>query len=506
MQKHYYKFWSDLIKPKSFEVDRDTLKEDYGQFTIRPLERGYGVTLGNSLRRALLSSMMGSAISAVRFDKVLHEFTTLPNVREDITDIILNLKDLRFRQYTGENVHLFIDKKGPGVVTGRDIQANDKVEVLNPDQVIATLGEEAYLKAEMIVSFERGYILAEDKKKSLPHGFIGVDALHSPIRKVSYNVYNARVGQRTDYDSLNMEIWTDGSLKPEDALALSSKILKEQLQIFLTFDEDIEPEKEKKVDLNLELDPNLFRPVEDLELSVRSANCLKNANICYIGELVVRSENEMLKTKNFGRKSLNEIKEILVGMGLSLGMKIEGWPPKDWSQRVAAGIQARRNSAMPMDSSSSMGGDSVGGGSMGGGSVGGGGVIGGASTHSMEGGNIAPHYVGTTAPPLETESSRNNDNSYDNSNSNINDNSNSNSNDNDSSNSNDNSNSNSNDNDSSNSNDNSNSNINDNSNSNSNDNSNSNINDNSNSNSNSNDNDNDSVVSPNIIGEDKKEE
>ena len=367
MQKHYYKFWSDLIRPKSFEMNRATLKEDYGQFIIRPLERGYGVTLGNSLRRALLSSMMGSAISAVKFDNVLHEFTTIPNVREDVTDIILNLKNLRFRQYTSEDVHLFIDKKGPGEVIGKDIQANDKVEVLNPDQVIAILGEEAHLKAEMIVSFDRGYILAEEKKIGLPHGFIGVDALHSPIRKVSYNVYNARVGQRTDYDSLNMEIWTDGSLKPEDALALSSKILKEQLQIFLTFDEDIEPEKEKKSDIVTELDPNLFRPVEDLEFSVRSANCLKNANIYYIGELVVRSETEMLKTKNFGRKSLNEIKEILVGMGLSLGMKIDGWPPKDWDPKdEESNMQARRrsNAMSSLEASSPVGvsGTSVGGG------------------------------------------------------------------------------------------------------------------------------------------------
>ncbi|WP_415061877.1 DNA-directed RNA polymerase subunit alpha [Bdellovibrio sp.] len=330
MQEHYYKFWREMIKPKGFEVDRDSLRDDYAKFIIRPLERGFGVTLGNSLRRILLSSMMGSAITAVKFEGVLHEFTTIPDVLEDVTDIILNLKEVRFKQYTSDSVTLKISKKGPGKVTAADIQTSDKIEVLNPDHHIATLGANANFNAEIIVTFGRGYVPVENRETDLPVGFIGVDALYSPIRKVNYNVSNARVGQRTDYDALTLEVWTDGSLKPEEAVALSSKIMKEQLQIFLTFDETMEPAEEAREMGSPSLNENLFRSVDDLELSVRSANCLKNANIRYIGELVVRSEAEMLKTKNFGRKSLNEIKEILGEMGLGLGMKIDGWPPVGW--------------------------------------------------------------------------------------------------------------------------------------------------------------------------------
>jgi DNA-directed RNA polymerase subunit alpha len=334
MQEHYYRFWRDLIKPKGFEIDRETLRDDYARFTIKPLERGYGVTLGNSLRRILLSSMMGSAVSAVKFEGVLHEFTTIPDVLEDVTDIILNLKEVRFRQYNAEVQTLRISKKGPGRVTAADIQTNDQIEILNPEQHIATLGGNANFNAEIIVTFGRGYDAAEIRNADYPVGFIGVDALHSPIRKVNYNVSNARVGQRTDYDALTLEIWTDGSLKPEEAVALSSKIMKEQLQIFLTFDETMEPVEEQKDSKGTSLNENLFRSVDDLELSVRSANCLKNANIRYIGELVVKSEAEMLKTKNFGRKSLNEIKEILSEMGLGLGMKIDGWPPPGWDPNI----------------------------------------------------------------------------------------------------------------------------------------------------------------------------
>lgn len=330
MQEHYYKFWRDLIKPKGYEVDRETLRDDFGRFVIKPLERGYGVTLGNSLRRILLSSMMGSAVSAIKIDGVLHEFTTIPDVLEDVSDIILNLKEVRFRQYSSDSLTLKINKKGPGKVTAADIQTSDKIEVLNPHQHIATLGDNANFNAEVIVTFGRGYQSAEGRDDELPVGFIAVDSLHSPVRKINYNVSNARVGQRTDYDALTLEVWTDGSLKPEEAIALGSKIMKDQLQIFMTFDEEMEPNEESKDHRSPSLNDNLFRSVDDLELSVRSANCLKNANIRYIGELVVRSEAEMLKTKNFGRKSLNEIKEILTEMGLGLGMKIEGWPPPGW--------------------------------------------------------------------------------------------------------------------------------------------------------------------------------
>lgn len=330
MQEHYYRFWRDLIKPKGFEIDKESLREDYAKFIIRPLEKGYGVTLGNSLRRVLLSSMMGSAVSAVKFEGVLHEFSTIPDVLEDVTDIILNLKEVRFRHFDAEPHTLRISKKGPGKVTAADIQVNDRLQVLNPEQNIATLGANATFNVEIIVSFGRGYDAAEIREATYPIGFIPVDALYSPVRKVNYSVSNARVGQRTDYDALTLELWTDGSLKPEEAISLSSKIMKDQLQIFLTFDETLEPVEETKDIRSPVLNDNLFRSVDDLELSVRSANCLKNANIRYIGELVVRSEAEMLKTKNFGRKSLNEIKEILTGMGLNLGMKIDGWPPAGW--------------------------------------------------------------------------------------------------------------------------------------------------------------------------------
>ncbi|RYX78267.1 DNA-directed RNA polymerase subunit alpha [bacterium] len=335
MQEHYYKFWRDLIKPKAFEVDRDTLRDDYGRFMIRPLERGYGVTLGNSLRRILLSSMMGSAVSAVKFDGVLHEFSTIPDVMEDVTDIILNLKQIRFKQYSPDTQTLRISKQGPGPVTARDIVTNDKIEVLNPDQHIATLGGTAKFTAELTVTYGRGFVAADEMNQDLPVGTIGVDALYSPIRRVNYNVSNARVGQRTDYDALTFEVWTDGSLKPEESVSLGSKILKEQLQIFLTFDETMEPDVAQEETKSPTLNENLFRSVDDLELSVRSANCLKNANIRYIGELVAKSEAEMLKTKNFGRKSLNEIKEILSEMGLGLGMKIDGWPPVGWDPNTA---------------------------------------------------------------------------------------------------------------------------------------------------------------------------
>lgn len=334
MQEHYYKFWRDMIKPKGFEVDRETLSEDYARFIVRPLERGFGVTLGNSLRRILLSSMMGSAVSAVKFDGVLHEFTTIPDVLEDVTDIILNLKEIRFKQFSSEPQVLRISKKGPGRVTAADIVLNDKVEILNKDQHIATLGGNGNFNAEVVVSYGRGYVPTDNREEDLAVGFIAVDALYSPIRKVNYSVSNARVGQRTDYDALALEIWTDGSLKPEESVALASKIMKEQLQIFMTFDESMEPAEEKKDSMSPQLNENLFRSVDDLELSVRSANCLKNANIRYIGELVVRSEAEMLKTKNFGRKSLNEIKEILSEMGLGLGMKIDGWPPVGWDPNI----------------------------------------------------------------------------------------------------------------------------------------------------------------------------
>ena len=328
MPKHYYKYWKDLIRPKGFEVDKDSLTDTYGKFYIRPLERGFGITLGNSIRRVLLSSMMGSAVSAVKFKGVLHEFTMIDGVLEDVTDIMLNLKAVRFRQSDEKDKTLGISKKGPGDVKAGDIQLSAGIEVLNPEVHIATLSHEGELEVEIIISFDRGYVEADQRSKNLPTGFIPMDSVHSPIRRVNYTVNSASIGQRTDYDSLVLEVWTDASLKPEEAVPLGYKILKEQLEVFMNFNEDIEPvvaSKDEKTNL---INENLFRPADDLELSVRSANCLKNARIRYIGDLVTKSEQEMLRTKNFGRKSLNEIKEILKTMGLSLGMEIEGWPPK----------------------------------------------------------------------------------------------------------------------------------------------------------------------------------
>jgi len=331
MQEHYYKFWRELIRPKGFEIERESFTDTYGKFIVKPLERGYGVTIGNSLRRVLLSSMMGAAVSAVRFEGVLHEFSTIPDVQEDVTDIILNLKQLRFRMHTPNQLTLRIEKSGDGAIKGADIQVSDQIEVLNPQQHIATLGKGAKFSAEIIVRFGRGYVPSDAHEMELPVGFIPVDALFSPIRRVNYNVTFARVGQRTDYDKLTLEVWTDGSLKPDDAVALGSKIMKEQLQVFISFDESMEPKAEEELSGAPALNENLFRSVDDLELSVRSANCLKNANIRYIGELVQKTEGEMLKTKNFGRKSLNEIKDILSEMGLNLGMKLDGWPPANWN-------------------------------------------------------------------------------------------------------------------------------------------------------------------------------
>ncbi len=338
LKPHYYQYWKNLIKPKGFELDRDSLTSTYGKFTIRPLERGYGLTLGNAIRRVLMSSMMGSAVSAVKFEGVLHEFTTIPDVLEDITDIILNLKQVRFQQEDAEPKTLKINKEGPGLVTANDIELVSGIKIINPGQVIATLGKSAKFNMEMIVRFNRGYVEASEQSDNLPVNFIPIDSIHSPIRRVNYTVANARVGQKTDYDALILQVWTDGSLTPEEAVPLGYKILKEQIQVFMNFDENIEPKEKKVAEETPQVNKNLFRPVEDLELSVRSANCLKNARIRYIGDLVTKTEQEMLKTKNFGRKSLNEIKDIIKQMGLSLGMMVEGWPPKDLeTHRVKSG-------------------------------------------------------------------------------------------------------------------------------------------------------------------------
>jgi DNA-directed RNA polymerase subunit alpha len=327
------KNWRDLIRPKALDVDKESLSNSYGKFVAKPLERGFGLTLGNSLRRVLLSSLQGAAITAVKVDGVVHEFTPVPDVKEDVVEIILNLKEVCFQLHS-ETSTVTIDKAGPCEVTAADIIVSDQVSVLNPDQHIATIGKGGKLRIEITVSRGRGYRAAENNKSDdMPVGWIPVDSFFSPIRRVNYTVTQSRVGQRTDFDKLTFEVWTDGSVHPEDAVSLGSKILKDQLSVFLNFEEEPEPVAQAKEEGTSQFNPNLYRSVEELELSVRSANCLQNANIKYIYELVQKTETEMLKTKNFGRKSLNEIKDILSEMGLSLGMKLDGFvaptqPPK----------------------------------------------------------------------------------------------------------------------------------------------------------------------------------
>lgn len=322
------KNWRDLIRPRALDVDKDSLTVTYGKFVARPLERGFGITLGNSLRRVALSSLQGAAVTAIKIDGVLHEFTSVPDVTEDVTEVILNLKEVRFKMLVGEQARVVIQKDGAGLVRASDILTGEQVEILNPEQHICTLGKDAKFRAEIIVTRGRGYVPAEgNRTEDLGVGWIPVDAFFSPVRKVNYTVTQSRVGQRTDYDKLILEIWTDGSVLPEDAIALSAKIMKDQLSVFLNFVEEPEPVEAAKEDSKPEFNPNLYRSVDELELSVRSANCLQSANIKYIYELVQKTEAEMLKTKNFGRKSLNEIKDILSEMGLSLGMKLDGFVP-----------------------------------------------------------------------------------------------------------------------------------------------------------------------------------
>ena len=323
------KSWKDLIRPKRLEAEKETLTPFYGKFTAEPLERGFGITVGNSLRRILLSSLQGAAITSVKIDGVLHEFSTIPGVKEDATVILLNLKEVRLKLHTEGAKTIRIKADGPKEVKAGDIITGEAVEILKPDHHIATLSRDAKLSVEMLIKTGRGYVPAEkNKEENQAIGAMAIDSIFSPIKKVNYTVTNARVGQITDYDKLTLEVWTDGSIAPEEAVAHAAKILKEQLAIFITFEEEEEAEGTKEPEDKQLLNENLFRSVDELELSVRSANCLKHANIKYIGDLVQKTEAEILATKNFGRKSLNEIKEILTDMGLSLGMKIDNWPPR----------------------------------------------------------------------------------------------------------------------------------------------------------------------------------
>ena len=323
------KNWQDLIKPLKLEVSGGEDPTRVATVVAEPLERGFGMTLGNSLRRILLSSLQGAAVTAIHIDGVLHEFSSIAGVREDVTDIVLNIKDVALKMQGEGTKRLLLRKTGPGVVTAGDIQVTGDIHVLNPELEICTLDEGAELRMELHCATGKGYVPAErNRAEDAAIGLIPVDSLFSPVRKVSYRVENTRSGQILDYDKLTMTIETDGAITPEDALAYSARILQDQLEIFLNFEEPKKPETQAAIP-DLAFNPALLKKVDELELSVRSANCLKNDNIVYIGDLIQKTESEMLRTPNFGRKSLNEIKEVLAQMGLHLGMEVQGWPPEN---------------------------------------------------------------------------------------------------------------------------------------------------------------------------------
>jgi DNA-directed RNA polymerase subunit alpha len=321
--------WKGFQKPKRLEVDREDQTDTFGRFTAQPFERGFATTVGNALRRVLLSSIEGAAITAVRVEGVLHEFSPIPGAMEDTTDLILNLKRVPLKMHVEHPKTLLLKTSSPGEVRAKDITPDPDVEILDPEAYIATLGQGSTLSVEMRVKQGRGYVSADKNfDEDLSIGWIPVDSVHSPIKKVNYFVENARVGQATDYEKLTLEVWTNGAVSPRDAVGLASKLMKDHLPIFINIEEEEETEEPAELP---EQDreawwEKLNKSVDEMELSVRSYNCLKNANIRTIGELVQKTEAEMLKTKNFGRKSLNEIKEILAGMGLSLGMKLDNWP------------------------------------------------------------------------------------------------------------------------------------------------------------------------------------
>jgi DNA-directed RNA polymerase subunit alpha len=321
--------WQTLIKPEQLDVEFGADQARVATIIAEPLERGFGMTLGNSLRRILLSSLQGAAVTAVRIDGVLHEFSTLAGVREDVTDIVLNIKQLAVRMHGEGPKRMVLTATGPGEVKAGAIQAGHDIEIMNPDLVLCTLDDGASLGMEFTVDLGRGYVPASaNRPEDAPIGLIPVDAIYSPVRRVSYRVEQTRVGQVTDYDKLILQVETNGAITPEDSVALAARILQDQLGMFVNFEE---PQRLRAEEPRIELpfNANLLRKVDELELSVRSANCLKNDNIVYIGDLVQKSEQEMLRTPNFGRKSLNEIKEVLTVMGLSLGMTVTDWPPEN---------------------------------------------------------------------------------------------------------------------------------------------------------------------------------
>ena len=323
------KNWQELIKPAKLEVEPGIDPNRMATIVAEPLERGFGLTLGNALRRILLSSLQGAAVTAIQIEGVLHEFSSVPGVREDVTDIVLNMKGVALKMHVEGPKHVTLKATGPGEVTAGQIETGADIEVMNPDLVICHLDKGAKLSMELVVDNGKGYVAAtSNKQEDSPIGLIPIDAVFSPVRKVSYKIENSRVGQVTDHDKLAIDVLTNGALTPDDAVALAARILQDQLQLFINFDEpDQKSDAEKKDDLPF--NRNLLRKVDELELSVRSANCLKNDNIIYIGDLVQKSEADMLRTPNFGRKSLNEIKEVLSQMGLHLGMEIAAWPPEN---------------------------------------------------------------------------------------------------------------------------------------------------------------------------------
>jgi len=316
--------WKGFQRPKRLEVDQASLTSTFGRFSAQPFERGFGITIGNALRRILLSAIEGAAITAVKIDGVLHEFSSIPGVVEDTTDIILNLKQIPFRAHSDHAETLTLTAEGPGTVRAGDIVVSANVEVLDPERPIATLSEEGKISLEMRLKRGRGYIAANRNfDEDLSIGYIPLDSVHTPVRKVNYTVEDARLGQTTDYGKLNLEVWTNGAVAPQDAVAMAAKLVKDHMAIFINFEEAPEEDLDFQTTEDERLMDQLGRSVDELELSVRSYNCLKNADIKTIGDLVTRTEGEMLKTKNFGRKSLNEIKDILAEMGLSLGMDVD---------------------------------------------------------------------------------------------------------------------------------------------------------------------------------------
>jgi DNA-directed RNA polymerase subunit alpha len=316
-----------VVKPNKIEIKEDQSGKNVSRLTVEPMEKGFGLTIGNSLRRILLSSLQGSAITSVKIDGVLHEFSAISGVREDVTDIILNIKDIAIKMHSDAEVKLILNKTGPCTVIAGDIESSSDVEILNPETVICTLDDKVNIRMEFIARTGRGYVPAEkNRSEDEPVGLIPIDSLFSPVKRVTYDIENTREGQILDYDKLNMTIETDGSVRPEDAIAFAARIMQDQLDVFVNFEEPVAPVVEDKTP-ELTFNPALLKKVDELELSVRSANCLKNDNIVYIGDLILKSESEMLRTPNFGRKSLNEIKEVLTGMSLYLGMEIPNWPP-----------------------------------------------------------------------------------------------------------------------------------------------------------------------------------